>query len=85
MLVIYPDDCIDCGVCVPECPVDAIVGAISEEEDLTDDERYWLDLNTKYAEIWPEITEKGEAPADAEKWKGVPDKIMYFSKKPGMG
>lgn len=85
MLVIFPDDCIDCGVCVPECPVDAIVGAVCEEDDLTVDERYWLDINTKYSAIWPEITEKGEAPADADKWKGVPEKKIHFSAKPGTG
>jgi len=85
MLVINPGDCIDCGVCEPECPVDAIVGAVYEDDDLTEDERYWLDINTKYSEIWPEITEKGEVPADADKWKDVPEKKIYFSEKPGRG
>jgi len=45
MLVIDPDPCIDCSLCAPECPVDAIVGPISENNELTTDERYWLDLN----------------------------------------
>ena len=85
MLVISPDDCINCGVCIPECPIDAIEGPIEAEDDLTDNQRYWLELNTKYANIWPAITEYGEPPVDAEKWKSVPDQKNYFSKKPGKG
>ena len=83
MLVIFPEDCIDCGLCVAECPVDAIAGPVDEADDLSDNERYWLEVNSKYAAIWPEIIEKGEAPADAEKWKDVPNKKKYFSEKPG--
>ncbi len=85
MLVIFPADCIDCGLCVPECPIDAIAGPMDAADDLTDNQRYWLELNAKYAGIWPEITQKGEPPADAESWKDVPDKINYFSTKPGKG
>jgi len=77
MLVIHPDECIDCGVCEPECPVEAIV------DDTGDDIQYWLDLNAKFAEIWPNITEVGEVPADAEDWKDVPNKKEHFSEKPG--
>lgn len=69
MLVIYPDDCIDCGVCVPECPIDAITGVIHEDDDLIEDERYWLNINVKYSAVWPEITRKGTVPVDADKWK----------------
>lgn len=85
MLVIYPPDCIDCGVCVSDCPVDAITGPVYENDDLSVNERYWLELNTRYSIIWPEITERGEPPADAEKWKDVADKKNYFSEKPGKG
>ena len=77
MLVIHPDECIDCGVCEPECPVEAIV------DDTGDGLDYWLELNAKYAEIWPNITEIGKVPEYAEKWKDVADKKQYFSDKPG--
>ena len=71
-LVIHPDECIDCNVCVPECPVDAIVA----DTDLDDDE--WLEINARYAELWPNITEKGEVPADADDWQGKPDKMALL-------
>ena len=48
MLVIKPDECIDCGVCEPECPVDAI------KADTEPGSEKWLEINTKYSEIWPE-------------------------------
>ena len=54
MLVIKPDECIDCGVCEPECPVDAI------EPDTNEGINKWLEINTKYSEIWPNITTKKE-------------------------
>ena len=53
MLVIKPDECIDCGVCEPECPVDAI------EPDTNNGASKWIDHNTKYSEVWPVITKKG--------------------------
>ena len=79
MLVIHPDECIDCGVCEPECPVDAIVQG---EED-----NPWYELNNKWANEWPNISQKREedVPADAEKWKDVKNKIEYLSEKPGRG
>ena len=79
MLVIHPDECIDCGVCEPECPVDAIVQG---EED-----NPWYELNNKWANEWPNISQKRQedVPADAEKWKDVKNKIEYFSEKPGRG
>jgi len=79
MLVIDPDECIDCGVCEPECPVEAIV------DDTGDGLEYWLDINTKYAKIWPNITEIGTVPEDAEKWKDVEGKKEHFSEEPGTG
>ena len=83
MLVINPDECIDCGVCEPECPVDAIVpeSALNEVEF-----EKWNDINLKYATIWPVITSAKEAPADAEKWRDVPNKYEeHFSEAPGEG
>ena len=80
MLVIHPDECIDCGVCEPECPVDAI------KPDTESGLESWVDFNRKYAEAWPNITRKGEPPADADAMKDVPGKLeKYFSPDPGQG
>jgi ferredoxin len=78
MLVIHPDECIDCGVCEPECPAEAIL------PDTDPDAVKWLDLNREYAAVWPNITEKGEEPADAKEFDGVKDKFKsFFSAAPG--
>ena len=69
MLVIHPDECIDCGVCEPECPVEAI------KPDTEPGLEKWLELNAEYAKTWPNITVKKEPPADAKEWEGVPDKL----------
>ncbi|MDP6526716.1 MAG: DUF3470 domain-containing protein [Kiritimatiellia bacterium] len=45
----------------------------------------WLEINTEYADKWPNIARKGETPADAEEWDGKPDKLQYLSTKPGKG
>ena len=83
-LAINPDECIDCGVCEPECPVDAIV-ADNALHDPAEAIR-WEEINRKYALIWPVITEKKEALPDAEKWNGVPNKFEeHFSEAPGKG
>lgn len=78
MLVIDPEACIDCAVCVSECPVEAIV---SDNEDDAEDK--WLELNEKYATIWPNITKKGTPPDDAGEWDGVPGKLQYLNPAPG--
>ncbi len=78
MLVIHPDECIDCGVCEPECPVEPIV------PDTEPDTERWGEMNRQYAETWPNITRKGEPPKDAKDWEDVPDKFeKHFSAKPG--
>ena len=78
MLVIHPDECIDCGVCEPECPVDAIVPDTEDEPD-----GKWLEINSKYAELWPVITVKKDPPADREKYESETGKFeKYFSEKP---
>jgi ferredoxin len=64
MLVIHPDECIDCGVCEPECPVDAI------KPDTEPGLEKWLSINTEYAKLWPNIALKKEPPADAKEWEG---------------
>ncbi len=80
MLVIHPDECIDCGVCEPECPVDAIL------PDTEDEHGKWLAINAEYAETWPNITEKGEPPSDAEQYSDEKGKFeKYFNPKPGLG
>ena len=81
MLAIKPEECIDCVVCEPECPVDAI------EPDSNDGADKWVDLNKKYSEIWPNITKKraDDVPVDQEKWRNVENKLKYFSEKPGKG
>ena len=61
MLVINPSECIDCGVCEPECPVEAIKPDTEDEPD-----GKWLQINAQYAKVWPNITVKGEPPADKE-------------------
>ncbi|WP_210492316.1 ferredoxin FdxA [Microvirga antarctica] len=71
MLVIHPDECIDCGVCEPECPAEAIV------PDTADDAQRWIELNARLAVLWPNITDRRDPPADADAWKGVPDKLKF--------
>ena len=81
MLVINPDECIDCGVCEPECPIDAIVA--DSEENLQEKEK-WLLLNKKFSAIWPNISKKKEPMKDHEKFRKVKDKYNdHFSEKPG--
>lgn len=78
MLVIKPDECIDCGVCEPECPAEAI------KADTEPGIEPWLKLNTEMAEMLPQITERKEPPADREKWLGVENKLtlVYGSTTP---
>jgi ferredoxin len=77
MLVIHPDECIDCGVCVPECPVDAI------HPDTESGLERWLELNAEYAKKWPNIVGKGTPPPDAAAWDSVPNKYAtQFSGEP---
>ena len=80
MLVINPNECIDCGVCEPECPAEAIVPDTEPGLDK------WVELNAKFSAEWPNITVKGDTPADADDWKGKPGKLeSEFSENPGSG
>lgn len=80
-LVINPAECIDCGVCEPECPVDAIKPHAEDEAD-----GRWLKHNTAFAKIWPNITLKGTPPADSKAFEKEEGKFeKYFSAKPGTG
>jgi ferredoxin len=76
MLSIDPDECIDCAVCIPECPVNAIYA----EEDVPADQREWIPLNVELAKKWPSITRMKPAPADADEWKDVRDKKQYLER-----
>jgi ferredoxin len=75
-LVIDPDECIDCTLCVPECPVDAIFA----EDDVPDDQKHFFALNAELAKAWPVITEKKDAPPDAADWEKTPDKLTYLER-----
>ena len=73
-LVIHPDECIDCGLCVPECPVDAIYA----DDEVPEEQLQFIDLNARLSEEWPNIVEKKEPLPDAEKWAEVKDKRQYL-------
>ena len=81
MLVIHPDECIDCGVCEPECPIDAIVADLAYKEK---DKEKWLVINKKYSKLWPNISKKKDPPEDSDKYRNVKNKFdRFFSEKPG--
>ena len=80
MLVIHPDECIDCGVCEPECPAEAIL------PDNKPGLEGWLKLNAKYAMVWPNVTTKRDPPTDAKDFDGVSGKLeKFFSSNAGAG
>lgn len=70
MLVIAPDDCIDCALCIPECPVDAIF----HEDDVPATQRRFIPINADLSQRWPLISRRQPAPADADAWAQVTDK-----------
>lgn len=74
-LVIDPDECIDCSLCVPECPIDAIYA----EEDVPEDQIHFIKLNADLSLKWPVISEMKPHPEDAKKWEGVPGKVKHLS------
>jgi ferredoxin len=75
-LAINPDECIDCAVCVPECPVNAIYA----KEDVPETQRAFVAINAELAKTWPVIS-KSKAPLlDHEKWTNVPDKLQYLDR-----
>ena len=76
MLSIDPDECIDCAVCIPECPVEAIVA----EEDVPSNQQALIALNAELARQWPAITRMKPHAPDADEWKDVPDKLKYLER-----
>jgi ferredoxin len=75
-LVIDPDECIDCTLCEPECPAEAIV----PEDDVPAGQEQFLALNAELAQQWPVITQKKDAPPDADDWNGKPDKLALLER-----
>ncbi len=81
MLVIHPDECIDCGVCEPECPVEAIKPEIEDDPDSK-----WLKINTEYSKLWPNVTRTRESSEDPGEFAKKTNKFAeFFSPAPGMG
>ncbi len=76
MLSIDPDECIDCTLCEPECPVEAIYS----EDELPPDQQNFLELNVELSAIWPVITEIGDVPEDADEWTEVENKFQYLER-----
>jgi ferredoxin len=76
MLAIDPDDCIDCTLCVAECPV----AAIYADEDVPLEQRAFITLNAELAQEWPLIVERKPAPPDADVWAKVKDKISLLER-----
>ena len=75
-LAIDPNGCIDCAVCVPECPENAIYA----EDDVPEDQRQFIAINAELAKIWKPITKSKESMPDAEKWAGVANKQQYLKR-----
>ena len=76
MLVIDPDECIDCTLCVAECPVEAIFA----EDDVPDNQRQYIKINAELAAGWKPIVARKDAPVDADEWAKVKDKAHLLKK-----
>ena len=75
-LVIDPEECIDCTLCVAECPAEAIFA----EDDLPEDQRQFTALNEELAKLWPVLTSTKDTLPDADDWKEVKDKLKYLER-----
>lgn len=75
-LVIDPTECIDCTLCVPECPAEAIFA----EDDVPDGQQQFIALNAELAKFWPAITESKEGLDDADEWNNKPDKLQHLER-----
>lgn len=76
MLVIDPDECIDCTLCEPECPVEAIMA----DEDVPEEMHDFIELNAELSKNWPVINEMKDAPEDADTWKDKTGKREYLER-----
>jgi ferredoxin len=75
-LVIDPEECIDCALCEPECPVNAIMA----EDELSENQKPFKQINADLAAQWPTLTMRKDPPADADNWKEVKEKLQYLEK-----
>lgn len=75
-LVIDPDECIDCAVCIPECPANAIL----PEEDVPADQQQFIKINADLSQKWPSITKRKDPLAGADDWKDAKDKLQYLQR-----
>jgi ferredoxin len=75
-LAIDPDGCIDCAVCVPECPEDAIYA----EGDVPEDQKQFVEINAELARLWKPLTKSKDAMPEHEKWTGVANKLQYLKR-----
>ncbi|HKV96824.1 MAG TPA: ferredoxin FdxA [Gammaproteobacteria bacterium] len=76
MLVIDPEECIDCTLCVAECPVEAIFA----DSDVPNGQEHFLALNAELSPQWPVLDHKVDAPSDAKQWDGVPNKLPLLTR-----
>ena len=76
MLVIDPNECIDCAVCIPECPVDAI----RAENNLDPGQEDWIQINANLAQTWPVITQRTDPLPDADEWATVKHKKQHLDR-----
>ena len=79
ILVINPEECIDCNLCVPECPVEAIY----PDDELPEDQKAFLEFNRRMSEQWPVIDVKKPAPEQAEHWKNAQNKRQFLVEDEG--
>ena len=75
-LVIDPDECIDCTLCVAECPAEAIFA----EDDLPAEQKQFTAINAELSKIWPAITERKDPLPDADDWVQVKDKLKHLER-----
>ena len=76
MLVIDPEECIDCTLCEPECPVEAIYS----EDEVPEGQEQFLQLNAELSRLWPVLTQAKDPPPDADDWKDIPDKLQHLER-----
>ncbi|WP_091332933.1 ferredoxin FdxA [Frateuria terrea] len=75
-LVINPDECIDCTLCEPECPINAIY----PEDDVPAGQEQYVGINAELSREWPVITERKDGLPDAKEWEGKPDKLKLLER-----
>ena len=74
-LVIHPDECIDCGLCEPECPIEAIYA----DDELPENQIEFIEINAKLADVYENITEAKDALPDAENFKDIEEKVHFLN------